>query len=476
MRYTLLLICITTWQNIFSQAPCRAQGGMSTGSWTPLTDMTESRNGHTASMMVNGNILVTGGYDGTFNLSSAEIYDPATDTWTPTGFMDSVRYQHTSTALDNGKVIIAGGWDGGTHNFKGSQIYDPATGLFTAGPFMTVGRSGHTATKMNDGRVLFVGGYSNEYGNTNVTDIYDPISNTITEAAPLHFGRSYHAAALLGDGRVLLAGGFNPDFGFQMNSVEIYDPVANTWTDAASLTNMRDYCGAAYISDVNKVLVAGGRYFNGFGYEGMKSAELYDIASNTWSDAADIPQGESYIQLFAFYYSNKAPISCVLLPGGTDHSGVGVDLTFSSTYAYDVWANNWTEQPMLFNERYAYAGTSSMLEVFVGDPKVYVTGGQDKAVEVFIPATYGAVENTNPEPVTLFPNPAENEIQFSLPEGNFADAYFIYNATGELIMQSGSLQHIPEMQLNIDGLENGIYSIMIHTENDKAFSGSFIKL
>ena len=55
-------------------------------------------------------VLVTGG-GSTQNLSSAELYDPATNGWTPAGNMAEVRYLHTATALPDGRVLLAGGYD-----------------------------------------------------------------------------------------------------------------------------------------------------------------------------------------------------------------------------------------------------------------------------------------------------------------------------------------------------------------------------
>ena len=65
--------------------------------------------GHTATLLTNGKVLVTGGYDNINYLSSAELYDPASGTWSATGSLTTARSQYTTTLLPNGKVLVAGG-------------------------------------------------------------------------------------------------------------------------------------------------------------------------------------------------------------------------------------------------------------------------------------------------------------------------------------------------------------------------------
>src|SRR2546425_9110196 len=63
---------------------------------------------HTATRLLDGNVLVAGGF--TFQrTASAEIYDPATGTFSLTGSMAQARASQTATRLLDGKVLVAGG-------------------------------------------------------------------------------------------------------------------------------------------------------------------------------------------------------------------------------------------------------------------------------------------------------------------------------------------------------------------------------
>ena len=90
---------------------------MGTHTFTPTGSMADARYGHTATLLTDGRVLVVGGadlMDGIDNLATAEIYDPYTGVWTRTGSMAQGRASHTATLLLDGRVLITGGFGGGT--------------------------------------------------------------------------------------------------------------------------------------------------------------------------------------------------------------------------------------------------------------------------------------------------------------------------------------------------------------------------
>lgn len=75
--------------------------------WSSAAPMLSNRAFHTATLLTDGRVLVTGGAsDGAHFLSSAEVYHPSSNTWTPAASMQSPRWRHTAVLLPTGEVLV----------------------------------------------------------------------------------------------------------------------------------------------------------------------------------------------------------------------------------------------------------------------------------------------------------------------------------------------------------------------------------
>ncbi|MFO7537211.1 MAG: kelch repeat-containing protein [Chloroflexota bacterium] len=179
-----------------------------TGQWSITGELAEGRVVHEAVLLTNGQVLVMGGFSGGMfgqHLSSAELYDPDTAMWSATEDMITGRNGHTATLLTSGEVLLTGGWNGAA--VASSELYDPGTGEWSATGNLNAGRNAHTATLLADGTVLVTGGRDSDWMSISAVEVYDPVSGEWSSIDPLNTPRQDHTATLLQNEEVLVVGG-----------------------------------------------------------------------------------------------------------------------------------------------------------------------------------------------------------------------------------------------------------------------------
>ncbi|WP_438007571.1 kelch repeat-containing protein [Sorangium sp. So ce321] len=85
------------------------------GLWFAVEPMSAARVEHSATLLPGGQVLVAGGSDlsaGIFRLDSVEMFDPATGRWLQLGPLHTARNLHTAALLADGQVVLTGGFDG----------------------------------------------------------------------------------------------------------------------------------------------------------------------------------------------------------------------------------------------------------------------------------------------------------------------------------------------------------------------------
>jgi hypothetical protein len=167
--------------------------------------MHHARVSHTATRLNDGRILIVGGYgDGV--TASAELYDPGKGTFAEIGGLASARCKHTAGLLPDGRVLIAGGSDsrGWSSNLSSAEIYNPATGKFTVASSMNDSRFKlpDKAVQLPSGKLLIAGG-------SKEVEVFDPASGKFL-AVPGEMNDKWHymSETKLRSGSVLLAGGY----------------------------------------------------------------------------------------------------------------------------------------------------------------------------------------------------------------------------------------------------------------------------
>ena len=179
----------------------------STGTFTATGSMTVSRTGQTATLLPDGRVLIAGGAQdvgpGTVpiprspGVASAERYDPVSGTFTAIGSMGKGRSGHTATLLADGSVLVTG-----TDNT--AELFNPGTGTFSVAGELSTGLRA-TATLRNDGTVLVAGGQP--FSSLATAQLFAPESGGFVATGLLNTARDGHTATRLADGTVLIAGG-----------------------------------------------------------------------------------------------------------------------------------------------------------------------------------------------------------------------------------------------------------------------------
>ena len=140
-------------------------------------------------------------------------------------FILCFRIGHTATLLPNGKVLVTGGYGADSVDSSGAlvqrvldsaHLYDPSTDTFEYVPNKMVHpRAFHQADLLSNGKVLLTGGIADDglFGGTGTADsnregeLYDPASNSFSRInGSLDNGYLMAAHAALGQGAVIWGG------------------------------------------------------------------------------------------------------------------------------------------------------------------------------------------------------------------------------------------------------------------------------
>jgi len=297
---------------------------------------------------------VNGGIDkGAF-----EVQGPTptpTPTATPCASVGSWTEQSSYPIATSGQAVASVG--GNIYSFGGiannvaianAYKYTPVTNTWT--PIASLPQPRGWFSAASDGTYVYLlGGVDQNFTTTGTLWRYDPISNTYNTSLPSYTIPTYFHASVYLNGKIYRIAGraIGTDF-----HVEVYDIATNTWSTAANYPFANHSLMAAAL---------GGYIYAGGGNASPDKTYRYDPGTNTWDDAAiaDLPAGRSAAASGA--YNGRW-----LLAGGDVNFAIS-----TSAIAWDPNTNTWSNLPNMVQARdylggaiagqsfYAVAGNSA---------------------------------------------------------------------------------------------------------------------
>jgi N-acetylneuraminic acid mutarotase len=275
------------------------------------------------------------GSGGRIELIQPQASPTPTPTATPCASVGAWTEQAPYPIAVSGHAVVSVG--GNVYSFGGivnnvaianAYKYTPATNTWT--PIASLPAPRGWFSGASDGTYIYLlGGVDQTFNTTATLWRYDPATNTYNTSLPSYTIPTYfHASAYLNGKIYRIAGAaIGTDF-----HVEVYDIATNTWSMAANYP----------FANHNLMAVALGSYiYAGGGNASPDKTYRYDPSTNTWDDAAiaDFPAGRSSAASGA--YNGRW-----LLAGGDVNFA-----TSNSVIAWDPATNTWNNLPNMVQAR-----------------------------------------------------------------------------------------------------------------------------
>jgi N-acetylneuraminic acid mutarotase len=201
-----------------------------------------------------------------------------------------------------------------------------AQGTWTTKASIPTAREGYGAAEVG-GVFYYIAGY--HWGDTVINEAYDSATDTWTAKAPLPDNPRAETVAVSDGSYVYLIGG--RPVGLVGNDLWRYDPATDTWRSLSPMPTARatEHMAVYY---QGHIYVVGGRMSDApGGWGALSTLEIYDIATDTWTVGAPMPEPRS--DAVAIEYGGK-----IYVFGGFDETGAIRDTTF----IYDISSDTWT--------------------------------------------------------------------------------------------------------------------------------------
>ena len=270
--------------------------------WEQLPDMPVAK-WEPASLVLDDKLYVLGGYEN-YILSSRrlDVFDPADGSWTQLQDMPS-KVSHVDLVESDTGFWYAGGMkDKPAQKIKDHIIaevwhFDIELDRYTAAPLLPEPRGGGALERVGD-KLHYISGLMADR-DTDSPDhfVFDLAAWSVTgtaewtKAAPIPVPRNQHSVALL-DGKIYVIGGqFNHDSQqLDQTMVDIYDPASDTWSEGPPLPVAHSHSeGATFVHD-DRIWMVGGHSTPEGGKKGFCPNVVTLVEGGEWEVTCHLPK------------------------------------------------------------------------------------------------------------------------------------------------------------------------------------------
>lgn len=257
------------------------------------------------------------------------------DAWTAIKPYPGGPVMDNSAVWHDGKIYSFGA-NTGAANYNRSFVFDPVQDTWTALANMPTGRAKASAVSVG-GKIYLIGGWAATGVPIPSVDVFDPATGTwstlsgVTNPKPVSAG-----GAAVVDGKIYIVGGCLDGNCAKSNGTVVFNPVTSEFSLGANYPVNAGWMGCGAIS--GKVYCAGGNGAAGT----LKSANVYNPATDTWSALPDLP-----IDLWGSAHAASGGL--LVLMGGVTSNGAVIT---NRTLGFDPAANEWLNLPNNLFTRY----------------------------------------------------------------------------------------------------------------------------
>jgi hypothetical protein len=201
---------------------------------TTTTGAPVARYNHTG-VWTGTELIVFGGWSGSWMINSGGRYDPDTDSWTATSISGAPAIRHLHVAVWTGDEMIVWGGAGSASAINTGGLYDPDTDSWTATSTSGAPSGRYYFPAVWTGTEMIVWGGYNSYSNLGDGGRYDPVTNTWAAVSNSLAPQARRIHGMVWTGTEVIVWGGSTGSGVYTDTGGRYEPSTDTWTATSTL-------------------------------------------------------------------------------------------------------------------------------------------------------------------------------------------------------------------------------------------------